>query len=636
MKDFTLLLKSKVDSYNLALSLSAYCPQDNYSDLLLLSGSKYVCNDIQYNEALFKCDVADNIDHIEIYINDDKIGEGTELSEEGINIKLNSEQYSYYQRGMIFRDCYGFVQLFVKLIYNDNTVINLYSEYLPVYLKDTEENRSIQKMADYIYENYERYLFDYKIKPDYLTGLKENREEKSIDVAIKLLTKIINSYDKCYPFFKVNSKSRIVEAGKIDNFEKVTIITGKTLNFIAQHPDELFPVEANVGIKIRNKYFQPRKTLIINKNISYYLKENIAILGFLKHLNSEINRINKEIENRINSVSIANNSATLSGYISSIIYIYQGTITRLKAKREQLLKLQNNIVRLYYAYCTIFNFELNDSEKEIRNVPEPTAVFMEIPQYSIIFKCMYQWFRIGTFDLQKEEFILPFLVNYQLYEYYVLLKFINAIVDNQTGYKLVNSYKHTYQVSNNAKYKNTTYNNTFVFSNGEAKITLYYQPLIYGQRFNNSINNGINLYRNSTVRLAQDNEVASDGRGGNLYYTPDYLFKIQEGNFEKYVISDAKYSELNIAKNCYFSNLVFKYLFSISTTSVNNQITGLCVVCGRPGKENMLTKFDAHDITKILGFDSNHPFAHLISLFENVNQSESAHKKLLIEELLEN
>ena len=71
---------------------------------------------------------------------------------------------------------------------------------------------------------------------------------------------------------------------------------------------------------------------------------------------------------------------------------------------------------------------------------------------------------------------------------------------------------------NDGNTKNTSVRNTFVLKNGQKRITLYYQPVIFDtdQR---SVN-GIGLYRNNSISVYAGNE--DDCRQGGHYYVPDF------------------------------------------------------------------------------------------------------------------
>lgn len=620
---YTLNLKTTSSDRDLSLNMHEFNVSEDFWQIAKNSELKAVFSDVSYSEAILSCENLDKIYSLELYINDDKIGELDSVDSDGNCLKIRINPYNN-PRKIIFRDCYGFVQLYVKIIFLDNTQLGLYSEYLAVYFKDNDENRNIQKMAEYVYNNYENYLYDEHIKPDNTIGLKEFKDEKSIDTFIDLIKGVIINYNFTYPFFSANAKSKIIETGQIDNFEKLQAFSCQTLSFMAQNPYELTQLKTNVGIKYKRKYYQPNKTLIIDKNISFDIYENRVVVAFLRLVAKEIDAVENKIDDLI--IYMSKKDKNISGYIFSVSYIFQGTSRRLLQKKNELNILLENVVKLYNCYSNI----LKVKEIILTGAPEPTAIFMQISQYNLVYKSIVRWFMYGKYDLYREEAILPFLVNYQLYEYYVLIKMIKVIKGN--NYELKQAYRHQYKIYQGTKYRNTKYSNTFIFSNGTQELTLYYQPVIYGQKYSIENSNGINLYRNSTFRAAIENDDCREGYGDGLYYTPDYLIKIVEDSKEKYLILDAKYSKTDIVIRNYFSDLVFKYLFSISPKNCHDTVYGLNIICGKSNNTGPAIR-DAHLITKLLGYDDIKPFAHIMEINEYGEISEDDHHQLMQREI---
>ena len=604
--DYLLKLQSKTGKQDLELELKE-ASVFNFEDILENQSPVSVCADAVYSSVALACSNIEEIAYTEFFLQDASLGKAINTNGEIVFDLKNSE----ISNGLIFGDCYGFVQLNILIRFVDGTVKNLYSNYVAVFFKDTAENQNLQKMAEYVYENYERFLYDDRQKPSYEMSIKE-ADYKNIETYIRLIKNLINSYDSSYSFFRVNAKNKIVESGKIDDFEKLSYIQSSTLSFISQHPEELIPVNTKSGIKIGRNYYRPMKTLVSNNVFTYNLYENKVLIGFLKYLHSEIKRLLQKIDNLFFKI-ITTQSVSLTGYISSVQYIFQGTMRRLEKNKEELLFLKDNIVRLYYAYFSIFNFEV----EEINRIPEPTPIFMSIPQYNVVFNSIVQWFKFGGYNLEKEECLLPLLINNQLYEYYALLKILNSIVHEVSNNKLVAVKQFYYKLPSKALYRNTLYNNTFIFETPSKRISVFYQPVIFGQSYSSDLmeNNSIGLYRNTTLRFPSVYTDAEDKGGKFSYYAPDYIIKIEKSTACEYIILDAKYSDIAVVKNHYFAALEYKYLFSINTEKLEDKIIGLYALCG---KYNINDEFiDIYDIARQLGYSNNKPEAKLIPLFES-------------------
>lgn len=166
-------------------------------------------------------------------------------------------------------------------------------------------------------------------------------------------------------------------------------------------------------------------------------------------------------------------------------------------------------------------------------------------------------------------------------------------------------------------YKNTVYNNTFKFGTPSKNITVFYQPVIYGQEYSSdqTKNNAIELYRSTTFKFPNAFIDSEDNGSKFSYYTPDYVIQVKDNIKSEYIILDAKYSETHVVKNYYFASLIFKYLFSINTVKKQDKILGLYVLCGKHNLNEDI--IDAYDIANQLEFENTKPIACLVPLFEN-------------------
>ena len=153
----------------------------------------------------------------------------------------------------------------------------------------------------------------------------------------------------------------------------------------------------------------------------------------------------------------------------------------------------------------------------------------------------------------------------------------------------------------NRYFSDTKYNNTFVFTKQETKLTLFFQPVIFG---NDSTINGISLFRNTSTNAQQDVR-----KKGGYIYTPDYLIKIEKNGITNYIILDAKFSTTENIRIHQLQELVYKYLFSISPLYENESISGLYILCGKTSGD------DKEDIVHDLAQKIHHivkPFADIL------------------------
>lgn len=511
-----------------------------------------------------------------------------------------------------FTECYGYIQLTVQFI-ADGEPYSLDTNYIPVMVRKGIQNDSVRRMADYVYHNNESLLFSNVMLPKDASSLKDSAR-KTIESRILLLFEIERVFESNYAYFKMNSRFTTVQYEHIDHFEKLQYISATTMYYISQHPNELQRTTTSAGIKVGKQHYQPDRTLITNNTQSFDIYENREIVGFLTSLYMEIVKMREEIENLIIK---APKAPTESGnYVISAFFIFASTLAALNSIVSALRNLQSKFAALFSGYSGIFHIKGNRVVKPSK----PTAIFMSIPQYRQIYDCMNAWFKMGVVNLNEERYMLSFLKISSLYEVYVLLKLNNYFIEN--GYALTQTRHIQYQFSYKTFYKNTSCNNLYVFQQGEHKISVYYQPVIYNA--DHSDKTGIGLYRNTTISFPKWLDDESTGS----YYTPDFLLKIENATLSstKYVIADAKFSTTKNVKANQVALLSYKYLFSISPIDLSDTIAGLLIINGQSEDENDAVT-DIYD--KSLTPGKIDPQADILTLTENSTNNASSHSQLL-------
>ena len=92
-------------------------------------------------------------------------------------------------------------------------------------------------------------------------------------------------------------------------------------------------------------------------------------------------------------------------------------------------------------------------------------------------------------------------------------------------------------------------------------------------------------------------------------YTPDYMIKVEYENKTNYIIMDAKFSTPDNIKKYQMQELIFKYLFSISTVNEEDNILGLYIICGKTAEidhRNII-----HDLAKKINYPVQ-PYAEIL------------------------
>ena len=578
MSDYTITFISCHTKNEFTLPLFMY--EGSESDIIDSNQCVYDNYDYEFS-ITSKLNEPFNIDSV--YVNDEDVD--CIISNGRDNIKIipqNSKK--------IFLGCYGIVRL--SVIINE---IEYTSPYISVFIKEENYNKDIDSMIEYIYDNCENYLYEEHKNNRMHNGIFDNGET-SVQAKIQLLNEIVEKLKTLFPLFKNSPYSKLINKNVIAPFEKLRDITPNTMVYISTHVDELQRVNINSGIKFNNQFFQPKTTLVKSVQYTTDIYENRVIVGFILKIIVELGEMLSLVEKSLLSVG---QCRKINGYIESKYFIYQRSRIALEKYRTDIIKLQSEFNVIYFSYQKI----LNTSKIQLTSAPEFTNVFKNIIQYRQMFEIMYKWFNSGRYNLAKEEFILSFISTSKIYEYYCLLKINSMFITN--GYEFKNGYIFTY--SEDKYYKNTRYNNTFNFCKNDVNITVYFQPKIYSG-ISKEDRNKIKLFRCSSFVITRTGK-----NNKKCYYTPDYLIKINNSSGDIYYVLDAKLSQKHQVIKHQLQELIYKYLFSLSSFDQNDSIMGLLILCG---------KFDdgfstnIRDISEEIGIDTI-PFVKFIDFGVN-------------------
>lgn len=461
-----------------------------------------------------------------------------------------------------------------------------YSRSIAVLVSNSEINKDVINMIEYIYENCEDYLYEEHKYSSIPSGIKEN-EIISLEAKIAFLEETLDIYKKSYQYIKTNPYCKLEKTEAVDSFNKLQSVSQRTIQYIANNIDELAVVNYDTGIRYNNQYYQPNRILVEKNSYSYDVYENRVIVGFLKKLVSEINITIKSL---MEKTYLKNRNSTKDGYIDSMYQIFSRSIKRINGYIDSLKNLQDKYQQLYYFYTKLFHISVDT----VKSLPAFTSVFRSINAYRQIYIVIKKWFSIGNYDLGRDELLLSFISTSKIYEYYCLIKMLCHITRN-TDYDLKESKCISYSY-----YEDTKYNNTFIFGNGISKITLYFQPVIYD---NDRAFNGLYLFRNTSTNAKKDN----NNKGKT--YTPDYIIKFEYDSTVDYIILDAKFSTNENIRLHQLQELVYKYIFSISTLNKNDLKKGLYILCGK--KHGNDEESIVHDLAQKIG-RSVTPFADIL------------------------
>lgn len=548
-----------------------------------LATSIYVYNDDEYNYFT----LIDSNEYVsDFYINDEAVHmERIDNSRNTYEFKCDkTADKSAKDDKRIFMQCFGVVQ--IKAVISGKMYV---SDSISIMVTYNSHNKNVIEMINYIYDKGEEYLYENYISLDEIgeTG------NMTIESKFRFLDEVIEIYEQFFPYFQSSPKTKSIIGETVGKFHKLNTVSPKTIQYIASHPEELYEVDFNTGINYGKRHFQPENTLISSTAYTCDVYENRVMTGFISTLISELETSKEDVRN----TSYTDDVYRYGQYFESKKFIYR---FRKKSSYEYIRKIDEYIEHfqmLWFRYRKIFSAE----DMYIDYLPEYTDTFRMVTPYRAVYQKIYEWFQYGGHSSAKSQLLLSFISTSKIYEYYCLIKLIVTIRE-EMNCTFIEEKTERFQYSETKYYSNTYCNNTFFFRSSDgSEITLYFQPVIYG--ITTLSRHGIELYRNRFASLSSANK-------GNTY-TPDYLIKVNKDGVSKYVIMDAKFSSMQTVENDRLIELVYKYLFSISTLEDKDSIEGMLVLCGKDSPENKI--YNLHDISESMNKYVT-PFSYIVNL----------------------
>jgi len=376
--------------------------------------------------------------------------------------------------------------------------------------------------------------------------------EGPLDLKLALIRKVARVYDKHFNYFKTNARFTTKQQDVVDKLEKLSFATSQSLQYAVQHPEELYQVNTQHGIRVGRQVFHPKRIMMRRNVTSYDTYENRAIIDFLEYIQRQLEGISKTIEGLLDQDK------------RYFLSLFDNLFSRdyLKNKGPEIAQLQSSISRLIARYSNALGIK----PSIFRRAPRATHIFQEVLPYREIFDCIREW-QQGVYDFDQSRFLLFCIGSSRVYESFVLIALLHYLHDQ--GYA-VDAFTFTYDIVDQYSH-NVSFNNTYRCTRDDRIITVYYQPVVYSD---GRMLNGIELRR-------------SKGDHAVDYYTPDYIFKIEKrtasGTVFKnahYIICDAKFSNLENVRTQSLQKVLDKYEQQISPLNEAN-IANHCIVYGK-------------------------------------------------------
>ena len=468
-------------------------------------------------------------------------------------------------RRAVFLDCYGLVRLEFSVRDPEGGAEAWVSEFLSVLLPDSPANQSLRRMAEVVYRYCEQYL----------PGGREQEGEGdtvscgtvgNIDAQVRLIAEIAQVYSQVLPQLKTNAATRVENRYILQDADKLHTLTPRTVQYIAAHPGYLSRCREGTGLKAAGRSFMPRKALLLDMEQSRDTYENRVVFSFLYTVQKQTETLRGRARAYANA---AGKSSEVAGYVSSADVIISSVHRKLAEAGRQLDGLYARITDLFRTYAAIWDLQ----PSQLDRVPEQSAVFRSVQPYRLVYACIRRWFSRGAYRFGNEAFMLPLMYNHQLYEYYVLVRLMKLLESEGFRFDPNRSLNFPYPLDPGV-YRPVGHDNTFVFTGEGETVTLYFQPVVWGQRYDEENRNGISLRRSTSLAFGSARRVRNDA-----YFTPDYILRYESGNAERYLVLDAKYTTRTTFYESRLPELVYKYYFGIQATG-RAKCVGVCALYG--------------------------------------------------------
>lgn len=534
--------KISIDLEPVAPSFSASYIADN---IALIEDACYTGELILINDGI-------KVEAIQLFLNGKRIGyaemETTQQASSTLRMKLVFDGNREYPQPFLLQ--YDLVILSVQVVLADQTSQQFYSNYLLCLSKHPEDSENVEEIIKELLEfdddRVNDWIFSNNTQRDAANSLLEggwrNKAYKSVNSYIQMLEEVFACYKINLPYFRTQAKHTISKVHTLQSHEKVRTISTDGFTWLMQNSHQLVRVTQRTTVNYNGHNYLPLRMCVEETQKNWDNYENQVILGFLLIVCQNAKIIEAEF-----SLDVVNEERILqriqriahAGYRAPII-----TIKRLQvAYNQTLLKKLKQIVtilnNMYIQYATA----LPCQKIQLTHFPRKTKVFQEVKPYNQVFIQIVKWYRFGEFDLRKEKLILQVKTLDKLFEYYCLCQLLKMIT--QAGFFLSEGaypvYSHEYHSFDSLYENEREIANTYIFRKDNCYLTLYYQPVIHADSFENDIT----LFRTTSERG---------------YYSPDFLMKISRGNsLPLYVVMDSKYSTRTNIKQYSLNDLILKY-----------------------------------------------------------------------------
>lgn len=364
----------------------------------------------------------------------------------------------------VFAESIGVVRLCVDLSNDNGLTDSLATDPVLVEVLDTEEGRRLRRMFDTLQENADLLLHEEAGTKQ--PGRQETGERLgngSLEVRLELVDRIVLAYTTLHRFFETNARFRLKEARTLIDFERLSTVDARTLEFVATHPEELEPSECSFGIQHAGRHYLPKRAPAVQHQRAYDIYENVCLVDFLQTVASALGDIVLSVGNLLPGGGPKTATASSGSTTASLT---EGMVRSLIDERHSHAERIEGLLR---SYMSIFGLRRPEA---LAALPKPTAIFISSAPYRRIYDLMLEWFRQPAPSLIRERMLLSVGRSSRLFELHVLGALLRAL-DPQILSK--RRFVHPCAPKRDS---GTSLCNEFSFERNGELWTIFYEPVI--------------------------------------------------------------------------------------------------------------------------------------------------------------
>jgi len=561
-----------------------------------------VFEDGHYQGELHIEDDPSDIETIELFLNGDTpIGHTNRY---GTSYIFRFEDERHNETTQPFQLLYDILFLSLRITRRGETESTvLYSRYMACISKQPEDTQNavdmLKSLLNFEDDKIGNWMFGDRTTES-LQGVQSDKgvlrlqqqTYRSPTAYIQLIESIAICYQSNLQYFNTLARHSIKKTNVVREYAKARDVSITGFQWLMQNSDQLVPVSQKTAVLRRGNYYIPRKILIQEPVSNRDVYENQVILSFLmlvlKNARLIQTMLAADIVERENTLQKIQGTVREGYQPPAISTIWQLPLQESKGFCERLNVVTVQLESLYNKYNEI----LQCSKFDVKTFPQKTKTFQNVKPYSQVFEQIMKWFKFGDFDMKKNRIIFNLRTLDKLFEYYSLYRLLKMLGD--AGFEKVKDrsaiISYQYRVLDSWYANEMDVANTYHLEKDGCQLTLYYQPVVHSDRFENNLT----IYRTTIPRRSQT----------SCYYTPDFLLKISQGNKPPvYVVLDSKYSNrLSIlrrhednSQTNYLDKIVLKYSSQFASMETRESPKMIWILQGRVGDGDERAVFRFHN-----------------------------------------